>query len=200
MKSALVIAAAVAGLGAVTSLGKDLDKTHNAVVAVSADGANFGPATGTMVSDRIVVTAGHVSPAPRPDLPPWAVAIGPSAFTPEKRIRLNPETGSRPHPLFLSFVEQFGRNPTERSDFVDVGLLVLPEPAGVAPVALPMPGVLDRLSSSDRFLAVGYGYHEIIRANDAGGGASDGNRRQWRVGIRVLNTAWVQLDDDRAKG
>ena len=141
MRNALVIVAAVAGLGAVTSLGKDLDTTHSAVVAVSADGANGGPATGTLVSSRVVVTAGHVSPAPRPDLPPWAVAIGPRAFAPEKRIRLSPETDSRPHPLFLSYVEQFGRNPSERLDFVDVGLPVVPEPTGVAPVALPTPGM-----------------------------------------------------------
>jgi hypothetical protein len=202
MKGALAIVAAVAGLGAVTGLGKDLDKTHSAVVAVSVDGAssNFGPASGTLVSGRVVVTAGHVSPVPRPDLPQWAVAIGPNAFKAEKRIRLDPETNSRPNPLFLSYVEQFGRNPSERVDFVDIGLLVLPEPAGVPAVALPAPRMLDRLSKTDRFLAVGYGYHEIIRANDPGGAAPDGNRRQWRAGIRVLNAAWVQLEDDPAKG
>ena len=193
--------ASLASLGAATSLGKDLDLTHTAVVSVSVDQPDRTGATGTLISGRLVITAGHVSPAPGPGLPPWAVRIGPNALQPAKTIRLDPATGSRPHPLFLSFVEQFGRHPMERLDFVDVGLLLLPEAAGIAPAALPSAGMLDHLARADRFLGVGYGYHEAISPDeDRTGRASDGNRRQWRLGVTVLNAAWIRLEDDPKKG
>jgi hypothetical protein len=185
-----------------TSLGKELDTSHGAVVAVSADLPNRGQATGTLVGERAVLTAGHVSPLPSDDLPPWAVTFGANANEAAKRIRLNAATGSRPHPLFLSFVETFGRNPGERPDFLDVGLLVLPEPAaGVTPATLPEPGALDRITPADRFLGVGYGYSEVIPENNAGPPSpSDGKRRRWRTGVKILNEAWIRLDDDPAKG
>jgi hypothetical protein len=185
-----------------TSLGKELDPSHAAVVAVSADQPNRGQATGTLVGERVVLTAGHVSPAPADDLPPWVVAFGANANEASRRIRLNAAGGSRPHPLFLSFVEAFGRNPGERPDFLDVGLLVLPErAAGVAPAMLPEPRTLDHITPGDRFLGVGYGYSEIIPENNAGQPSpSDGMRRRWRTGVKILNEAWIRLEDDPAKG
>ena len=87
-------------------------------------------------------------------------------------------------------------------DFLDVGLLLLPEPAvGIAPIALPAPGLLDHTSARDEFVGVGFGYHEIIRESNAGNASpSDGNRRHWRVGVKLLNSAWMRLEDDPAKG
>ena len=69
--------------------------------------------------------------------------------------------------------------------------------AGAAAPGMPD----DSVSSSDRFVAVGYGYHERIPPDAAAVGEypADGQRRQWRVGIRVLNAAWIRLDDDPAK-
>jgi hypothetical protein len=185
-----------------TSLGKELDPSHAAVVAVSPDLPNRGQATGTLVGERLVLTAGHVSPAPTDNLGPWVVAFGANANDAARRIRLNPANASRPHPLFLSFVEAFGRNPGERPDFLDVGLLLLSEPAaGVTPATLPEPGTLDRITPADRFLGVGYGYSEVIPENNAGPPSpSDGKRRRWRTGVKVLNEAWIRLEDDPAKG
>jgi Trypsin len=185
-----------------TSLGKELDTSHEAVVAISADLPNRGPATGTLIGTAVVLTAGHVSPSPATDLPPRIVAFGANANEAAQRIRLNSATGSRPHPSFLSFVETFGRSPGERPDFLDVGLMVLPQPvAGVTPAALPEPGVLDRIASTDRFLGVGYGYSEIVRESDAGTSSPpDGKRRRWWTGVKVLNEAWIRLEDDPAKG
>jgi len=191
MRAALLIAAAV---GALSGLGKDLDRTHPAVVGV-------GGATGTLIADRVVLTAGHVTPAPGADDSPRAIAIGDNTLKADRRIGFSAATDSHPHPLFLSAVEQFGRTPTERADFIDVGVLVLPEASGVKPAALPAAGVLDHPQGGDRFVGVGYGYHEVVHANAVGVSATpDGNRRQWRTGIRVLNAGWIQLDDDPKKG
>jgi hypothetical protein len=199
---AAVLGLASAGASALTGLGKDLDRTHAAVVSVSVDRPDRVGATGTIVADRVVLTAGHVTPAPAPDLPAWAIRFGPNALQPDKVLKLDASAASRPHPLFLSFVERFGRSPMERLDFVDVGLLMLPTSAGVSSATLPTPGVLDSVTSSDRFVAVGYGYHDRIPPDAATAGEypADGHRRQWRVGIRVLNAAWIRLDDDPAKG
>ena len=187
-----------------STLGKELDRRHQAVTAVFPDRAGPGrsPATGTLVGPSVVVTAGHVSPRPStPDLPPWIVAFGPNANQPAKQMRLDAALASQPHPGFLAFVDDNGRNPNERIDFLDVGLLFLPEPAGVAPMALPAPGLLDHLTPRDRFVGVGYGFHEVIRESNLGmAGAADGNRRQWRVGVKLLNSAWMRLEDDPAKG
>ena len=73
--------------------------------------------------------------------------------------------------------------------------------AGVTPATLPEPGALDRITPADRFLGVGYGYAEIIPENNAGTPSpSDGKRRRWRTGVKILNEAWIRLEDDPAKG
>ena len=129
------------------------------------------------------------------------ISFGASAGAPTAQIRVNPATGSRPHPSFLQFIDAFGRNPGERPDFFNVGLFVLPEAASITPAVLPQAGMLDRIAGTDRFVGVGYGYSEILRAGDAGvSSPSDGKRRRWNVGIKVLNTAWIRLEDDPAKG
>ena len=178
------------GLGA--DLGKTLDVSHDNVVAVFSDEPGPNPATGILIHPRVVLTAGHVSPR-QP-----VVAIGANVNDGARWIRLGADAGTQSHPS-LTALRAAGIGPNERVDFLDVGLLFLPEPVTTAPIAgLPAPGLLD--ASTAPLIGVGYGYDHVINARNAGG-PGDGRRRSWRAGVvSRINVAWIRMDDNPAKG
>lgn len=117
-------------------LGGTLDTTHEAVVSIATPAGDPRPelCTGTLVAPKIVLTAGHCTIGR--ETSGLVVGVGPDSSAPTRTLAIAAiHTPSR---------YDYTRAADERG--LDIGVIVLAEDAGIAPIPLsdaPIEGTLD---------------------------------------------------------
>jgi secreted trypsin-like serine protease len=184
---ALVIAAVLtacsqapaADLGAreLAVLGGSLDTTHEAVVSIATADGDPRPelCTGTIVAPKIVLTAGHCTIGREPS--GLVVGVGPDSRAPTRTLPIAAiHTPSR---------YDYTRVADERG--LDIGIIVLAEDAGIAPIPLtdaPIEGTLD---------LVGFG-------QTSGDASSRGSRNHASVTATVRCSTLLAFGDGKTNG
>lgn len=158
------------------------------------DGRLFQWCSGTLISDRVFLTASHcTSPVDS------ALAANPGAqmlvtFDPTISAAGTFFTGTwHTNPNYNGF-----SGPGGMSDPGDVAVIVLDQSPGIVPASLPPAGLLDDLKASHvlkdtRFTAVGYGTVREVNTTGFQGILDNLDRNRVEQGYQSLTPAWLTL-------
>ena len=152
--------------------------------------------SGTLIAPRIFLTAAHcnVSGVPGIPLDEYYVSFDPvyvhgSATVHRGTFVPNPDAD-----------EEF-MNAGPAGDPQDVAIVVLDEPAPVAPAQLPPAGLLDSLDLADEhFVAVGYGRTRIDKTRGPNNIVDQTTRNVITQSFRHLFRSWLTLNGDPGSG
>jgi secreted trypsin-like serine protease len=164
-------------------------------LVVDIDGEKFSICTGTMIAEKVFLTAAHCTAFAEQDLGTNRVWVSfDPVFDPEKSRLFSGTTFTHPEWGSGGF-----------SDANDIAVVILDRAPRVGVAQLPTEGLLDELKASGElneqvFTAVGYG---TIRETRKTGhqGILDNNQR--RFGLQTMNAlrpSWLQLSMNEATG
>lgn len=161
-----------------------------------------GFASGTLIRDRVMVTAGHFT-APATALgsmPPWARMV--ASFSPtdvRDPATWIPVVGHATHPSMPHCPPPPRCDPTDEDlvaplepGIADVGLVFLAQaPSGISPAHLAEPGILDR-SEGAQTIIVGYGTTAPRPRHTPPDSTMWDGKRRWRTSTlrKVVDQTW----------
>ncbi len=164
-----------------------------------ADGTLFEIGTGTLVSDNVFLTAGHVTASLEGYLVQYPGSVVQVTFDPTITSTSTVYTGTcHTNPNF------FLRKPGN-SDPGDIGVIVLDESPGITPATLPEVGLLDELKAEDKlvgtqFTTVGYGQVRNTRQAAWQVLLTNVDRNRADQVALSLTDAWITMSGNQATG
>jgi hypothetical protein len=154
---------------------------------------NLGQCSGTLIHERVFLTAGHCICPGLPTPPPFVRTFVSFAADARDRATWLPVSKIAGHPSLLPckpprFIEAYGAPPIPGMH--DVGLVFLEGPIrGIAPARLAKPGALDAPAAfRTPMLIVGYGHLRSIPAEQ--------RWKEWDGTRRIRSKSLVQVIDD----
>ena len=155
--------------------------------------------SGTLISPKVFLTAGHCTDFDIENNLPVHVSFDPTYKTgPSKLIRGTPYL----HPKYCPAATKVGCMRTPIVSQVvgdiryDVGVVILEEPVRMATYgALPKAGLVETLKEGQRLTVVGYGANGFERGGDGPRPRAVYPGARYRGTVRLLNTKDPKLDD-----
>lgn len=159
-----------------------------------SDGRLFQWCSGTLISERVFLTASHCTAPVDSVLAAFPGSQMLVTFDPTISAAGTFHTGVwHTNPNFNGF-----SGPGGMSDPGDVAVIVLDQSPGIAPASLPPAGLLDELKASHvlkhtRFTAVGYGTVREVNTTGFQGILDNVDRNRVEQGYLSLTSAWLTL-------
>ena len=150
--------------------------------------------SGTLIDDDVFLTAAHCTEHLR------SLGIGPDQVW----VTFDP-TFDQASPLIAgTYVSHPGFN-RAHSDSMDMAVVLLAQPAGIAPAQLPGVGALDRMKAEhsiddQHYTAVGYGRVRETRTGAFGSIFPNTERRVATQTYTALTDSWLRLSMNQATG
>ena len=88
----------------------------------------------------------------------------------------------------------------DQNDPHDIAVVVLDDPVGIAPAALPPRGSLSDLPHEQRFTSVGYGAYEVTNGPGGHQFLYDDVRMVARGTLNAINKSWLRISMNPATG